>query len=55
VDGEKVGEGRVQATAAMIFSADDTCGLQIDLNGAAEDPGHLITPEERLHIVMARQ
>jgi arylsulfatase A-like enzyme len=27
VDGEKVGEGRVDATAAMIFSADDTCDV----------------------------
>ncbi len=27
LDGEKVGEGRVEATAAMIFSADDTCDV----------------------------
>jgi arylsulfatase A-like enzyme len=27
VDGEQVGEGRVEATAAMIFSADDTCDV----------------------------
>jgi arylsulfatase A-like enzyme len=27
VDGERVGEGRVDATAAMIFSADDTCDV----------------------------
>jgi arylsulfatase A-like enzyme len=27
VDGEKVGEGRVDATAAMVFSADDTCDV----------------------------
>jgi hypothetical protein len=27
----------VQATAAMIYSADDTCGVQIDANRAAED------------------
>jgi arylsulfatase len=27
VDGEKVAEGRVDATAAMIFSADDTCDV----------------------------
>ena len=26
-DGEKVGEGTVAATAAMIFSADDTCDV----------------------------
>ena len=81
VDGEKVGEGRVAATAAMVFSADDTCDVgveggavvsedygprgneftgevhwvQIDLDAAAEDLDHLITPEERLHIAMAKQ
>jgi arylsulfatase A-like enzyme len=81
VDGEKVGEGRAAATAAMVFSADDTCDVgveggsvvsedygprgneftgevswvQIDLDAAAEDLDHLITPEERLHIAMARQ
>jgi arylsulfatase A-like enzyme len=27
VDGQKAGEGRVDATAAMIFSADDTCDV----------------------------
>ena len=27
LDGEKVGEGTVAATAAMIFSADDTCDV----------------------------
>jgi arylsulfatase A-like enzyme len=27
IDGEKAGEGRVDATAAMIFSADDTCDV----------------------------
>jgi hypothetical protein len=69
------------ATAAMVFSADDTCDVgmeggavvsedygprgneftgevnwvQIDLAEAAEDLDHLITPEERLHIAMARQ
>jgi arylsulfatase A-like enzyme len=81
VDGEQVGEGRVAATAAMVFSADDTCDVgmeggavvsedygprgnqftgevnwvQIDLDEAAEDLDHLITPEERLHIAMAKQ
>ena len=81
LDGEKVGEGRVAATAAMIFSADDTCDVgmeggavvsedygprgnhfsgevnwvQIDLGDAAEDLDHLITPEERLRIAMAKQ
>ena len=27
LDGEQVGEGRVDATAAMVFSADDTCDV----------------------------
>jgi arylsulfatase len=27
LDGEQVGEGAVAATAAMIFSADDTCDV----------------------------
>jgi arylsulfatase len=29
--------------------------VQIDIADAAEDLDHLITPEERLHIAMARQ
>ena len=29
--------------------------VQIDINDAAEDNDHLITPEERLRIAMARQ
>ena len=45
----------MQATAAMIYSADDIGGVQIDANRAAEDLGHLITPQERLHIAIARQ
>jgi arylsulfatase A-like enzyme len=38
LDGDKVGEGKVAATAAMIFSADDTCDVGRE-NGAlvAED------------------
>jgi arylsulfatase A-like enzyme len=81
VDGDSVGEGRVDATAAMIFSADDTCDVgreggalvspdygahdnaftgdvvwvQIDIDAAAEDVDHLITPEERVRVAMARQ
>jgi hypothetical protein len=81
LDGEKVGEGRVGATAAMVFSADDTCDVgmeggavvsedygrrgneftgevswvQIDLDEAAANLDHLITPEQRLQIAMARQ
>jgi arylsulfatase len=81
VDGDKAGEGRVDATAAMIFSADDTCDVgreggalvspdygthdnaftgevswvQIDLDEDAEDADHMIAPEERVAVAMARQ
>jgi hypothetical protein len=30
LDGTKVGEGRVAATAAMVFSADDTCDVGME-------------------------
>jgi arylsulfatase A-like enzyme len=81
LDGRSVGEGRVEATVPMAFSADETCDVggesgtpvtddyeargnefsgridwvQIDLGGDAEDAGHLISPQERLQIAMARQ
>jgi arylsulfatase A-like enzyme len=81
VDGEKVGEGRVDATVPMAFSADETADVgsdtgtpvtddlvegetefngrvswvEIDVDKDAEDLDHLITPEERLRIAMARQ
>jgi arylsulfatase A-like enzyme len=81
VDGEQVAQDRVEATAAMIFSADDTCDVgyeggalvaedygphdnafsgevtwvQIDMGEEAKDADHLITPEERLRVAMARQ
>ena len=81
VDGEKVGEGRVDGTVPMAFSADETTDVgsdtatpvsddygqtdseftgtvrwvQIDLDAAAEDTDHLISPEERLRVAMARQ
>jgi arylsulfatase A-like enzyme len=81
VDGDKVGEGRVEATVPMMFSGDETADIgsdsaspvsddysgassvftgtvrwvQIDIAEAAEDLDHLITPEERLAIAMARQ
>jgi arylsulfatase len=80
VDGEVVGKGTVAATAALIFSADDTCDVgkeggalvaedypvpndftgqinwvEIDVAEAAEDGDHLISPEERLRIAIARQ
>jgi arylsulfatase len=79
VDGAKAGEGRVEATVPMLFSADETTDVgrdggtpvsddygpktsafsgrvrwvQIDLD--VDDHGHLISPEERLRIAMARQ
>jgi arylsulfatase A-like enzyme len=78
-DGKKVGEGRVERTVPMIFSADETTDVgrdtatpvssdytrntsvftgkvnwvQIDLGKDVHD--HLITPEERLNLAMARQ
>ena len=81
VDGEQVGEGRVEGTVPMLFSADETTDVgsdtatpvsddygardshftgtvrwvQIDLDAAAEDTDHLISPDERLRVAMARQ
>jgi arylsulfatase A-like enzyme len=81
VDGTAVGEGRVEATVPMVFSADETTDLgkdsatpvtddfavgatafsgqvkwvAIDLAEDAVDSDHLITPEERLRVAMARQ
>jgi arylsulfatase A-like enzyme len=81
VDGSKVGEGRVEGTVPMAFSADETADVgsdtaspvsddypsegsrftgtvnwvQLDIDEAAEDLDHLITPEERLAVAMARQ
>jgi arylsulfatase A-like enzyme len=81
VDGQPAGNGRVDATVPMLFSADETTDVgsdsatpvsddygtrdsaftgrvrwvQIDIGEAAEDLDHLITPEERLRIAMARQ
>jgi arylsulfatase A-like enzyme len=81
VDGAKTGEGRVEGTVPMLFSADETFDVgsdtaspvsddytsedsrfkgtvnwvQIDIDEAAEDLDHLISPEERLHIAMTRQ
>jgi hypothetical protein len=42
VDGAKAGEGRVEGTMPLIFSDVD-------------DPDHLISPEERFRVAMARQ
>jgi arylsulfatase len=81
LDGERIGEGRVEATVPMLFSADETCDVgsdtatpvsddygprtseftgrvqwvQIDIDEGADDADHLIGPEERLRIAMARQ
>jgi arylsulfatase len=81
VDGQEVGEGKVGATAAMVFSADDGCdvgvdtgspvsqdygprgnaftgavkGVEIAIDDAAENAGHMISPEEAVRIAMARQ
>jgi arylsulfatase len=38
IDGKKVGEGKVDATAAMIFSADDGCDV-------GEDTGAPVSPD----------
>ena len=38
VDGKKVGEGKVAATAAMIFSADDGCDV-------GQDTGSPVSPD----------
>ena len=79
IDGQKVGEGRVDATAPVIFSADETTDvgretgsvvtpdygvtdnaftgeinwIQIDLGEDNQD--HLISPDERYRVAMARQ
>jgi arylsulfatase len=81
LDGQEVGQGRVEATQPMMFSGDETADVgrdtaspvsddyegeasiftgtvswvQIDLGEDAEDADHLITPEERLRVAMARQ
>jgi arylsulfatase A-like enzyme len=81
LDGDEVGEGRVEMTVPMVFSADETTDVgsdsatpvtddlgpketeftgridwvQIDIDEAAEDVDHLISPEERLRVAMARQ
>jgi arylsulfatase A-like enzyme len=79
LDGAKIGEGRVDITVPMVFSADETCDVgrgtgsavtpdydpkenefngevnwvQIDLE--KDDHDHLISPEERFKVAMARQ
>jgi arylsulfatase A-like enzyme len=79
LDGNKIGEGRVEVTVPMLFSADETCDVgkgtgsavspdydprentfsgevkwvKIDLD--TDDHDHLIAPEERFKLAMARQ
>jgi arylsulfatase A-like enzyme len=81
VDGNTVGEARLEATVPMLFSGDETLDLgsdsgtpvsddltvdelefngrvrwvELDLGDDAEDADHLIGPEERLRVAMARQ
>ena len=79
VDGKSVGQGRVEHTVPMAFSADETCDVgketgspvspdygptgnefsgevnwvQIDLE--KDDHDHMVSPEERFKVAMARQ
>ena len=79
VDGKSVGQGRIERTVPMAFSADETCDVgketgspvstdygptgnefsgevnwvQIDLE--KDDHDHMISPEERFKVAMARQ
>jgi arylsulfatase len=79
LDGKPFGEGRVDATQPMIFSADETCDVGtengspvsddyaatanrfsgainwVQLDQGVDDHDHLISPEERLRVAMARQ
>jgi arylsulfatase len=81
LDRAKVGEGRVEATVPMLFSADETLDIgsdsgtpvtddfgpadtefngrvlwiELDIGDDAADADHMITPDERLKIAMARQ
>jgi arylsulfatase len=79
VDGKPVGQGRIERSVPMAYSADETCDIgmeggspvspdygptgnefsgevnwvQIDLE--KDDQDHLIAPEERFRVAMARQ
>ncbi len=79
VDGKAVGQGRIEKTVPMAFSADETCDVgkeagspvspdygptgnefsgevnwvQIDLE--KDDHDHMVSPEERFRVAMARQ
>ncbi|HUA11052.1 MAG TPA: arylsulfatase [Solirubrobacteraceae bacterium] len=82
VDGAQVGSGRLEVTAPLVFSGDETTDVgvdtaspvsddyaagaanafsgrvrwvQIDVGDDAENVAHLITPEQRWRVAMARQ
>ena len=81
IDGEPVGEGRVERTEPFLFSTDETLDVgyeagspvtpdypergtkfsgkvswvEIDIDEAAEDLDHLISPEDRYRVAMATQ
>jgi len=79
VDGKKDGEGRVEQTIPMLFSADETCDVgketgsatspdygpaTNEFNGAVnwvqidlekDDHDHLISPDERFRLAVARR
>ena len=81
LDGRKVGDGRVDGTVPMVFSADETTDIgsdtatpvtddiaegdtewngrvrwvELSVDDDAEDADHLISPDERYRIAMARQ
>ena len=78
-DGEQVGEGRVEMTQPMIFSADEgldigretgtavapECDVEssaftgeidwVELKVGDDDHGHLVDPEDLIHVLMSRQ
>ena len=81
VDGEPVGEGRLERTVPLVFSLDETCdvgrdgglpvsddyraedssftgaveSVLIEIAAGAADFGHLIDPQLRLSVALARQ
>jgi arylsulfatase len=79
LDGGQIGEGRVDYTAPMIFSVDETLDVGcengttvaedyttstskfngkidwVQIDQGVDDHDHLISPEERLRVAMARQ
>jgi arylsulfatase len=79
IDGQPVGQGHVDRTVPMVFSADETCDVGEETGSAtspeykphgngftgkvhwvqfdvgADSHDHLITPEDRLNVALARQ